>query len=501
MNSRFTHTLCLLLTSLVLPLVSIANQPNIILIYVDDLGYNDLGCFGSELIKTPHLDQMATEGMKLTSYYNGAPLCGPSRLSLMTGCYPLRPAIHQVNQERQYHPVLHNEEVTMPEVLKSAGYATMLIGKWHLSGNSRIAIGGNLDGAKPFYMKRPHLMPQAQGFDQYFGIPYSNDMNPSVLMRNGEFIESPVNQVGITTRYTDEALHFVEQNQDRPFFLLLAHNMPHTPLYPAEEFEGKSAYGLYGDCVEEIDHNVGRILAKLQQLKIDDNTLVIFTSDNGPWIEPHPNPERNRTPEMRTSRLQSGTAAPLRGMKMTSWEGGPRVPFIARYPGVIPANRESDALTTSMDLYPTFTDLAGTTLPQNRVIDGRDVLPLLTGKTNRSAHEYYLYYQYTHLLAIRDHRYKLVLPRDELIPLIGWYGRLSEGIAEPQLFDLKADLSETTDISAQHPDIVTRLLAQAEIAKKDLGSFDRQGNGWRGDYRWENDWIRTLDGKVKRDSN
>ncbi len=462
--------------------VESSSKPNFIIIYTDDLGYGDLSCFGSKLIKTPRLDQMAKEGAKLTSFYTGAPLCGPSRVSLMTGCYPLRPSIPKVDHQRKFHPILHNEEVTIAEVLKSANYSTMAIGKWHLAGSGRQAIGDlkEDEGLDQFYMKNPRLMPNAQGFDQYYGIPYSNDMGPTVMMRDDKFVEFPVDQTGITTRYTDEAIEFIKAKKDRPFFLYLAHNMPHTPLYPSKQFEGKSEYGLYGDCVEEIDFNVGRLLDLLQELKIDKNTFVIFTSDNGPWIEPRV----NRTPDVRDSRLQSGTALPLRGMKMTSWDGGLRVPCIIRFPGKIKPGMVSDELVTNMDLYPTFTKLAGANLPGVK-IDGKDMMPLLTGQTDESAHEAFFYYKYTHLDAVRDDRFKLVLAKPEKPSDIGWYGRLQEEIKEPMLIDLKNDMGETTDVSGKYPEVVKRLEKLVEVMREDLGDKGKLGKGWRGLYRWE----------------
>nr|WP_299381100.1 sulfatase [Allomuricauda sp.] len=459
------------------------DQPNFIIIYTDDLGYNDLSSFGSKLIKTPHLDNMAKEGIKLTSFYVGAPLCGPSRVSLMTGCYPLRPSIPKVDKQRKFHPILHNEEVTIAEVLKAAGYSTMAIGKWHLSGSGRQAIGGPKDATdvSQFYMKHPHLMPNAQGFDHYYGIPYSNDMGPTVMMKDNKFVEYPIDQTGLTTRYTDVAIRYIKDKKDEPFFLYLAHNMPHTPLYPAQEFKGRSAYGLYGDCVEEIDFNVGRLLQTLKEEGIDKNTFVIFTSDNGPWIEP----SANRVPEARDSRKQSGTAEPLRGMKMTSWEGGFRVPCIVRYPARIKPGQVSDELVTNMDLFPTFTFLAGMDLPKNRKIDGKDMMPLLTGQTTESAHEAFYYYKYTHLDAVRNNRYKLVFARPAKPKDIGWYGRLQTELKTPMLFDLKLDMGETKDVSAQHPEIVAHLEQLAENMREDLGDKGQLGKGWRGSYRWE----------------
>lgn len=457
--------------------------PNFIIIYTDDLGYGDIGCFGSKMIKTPYIDRMAEEGMRLTSFYVGAPLCAPSRVSLMTGCYPLRPAIGKINNQRQFHPVLHNQEVTIAEILKTAGYSTMAIGKWHLSGGGRQAIGDKKqeEGLDQFYMKFPQFMPIAQGFDRYFGIPYSNDMNPCVLMRDNEFIEFPVDQAGLSTRYTDEAISFIKDNRNNPFFLYLAHNMPHTPLYPSKEFEGKSEYGIYGDCVEEIDFNVGRLISTLKHMGIDENTMMIFTSDNGPWIEP----SQNRVPEARDSRLQSGTALPLRGAKMTSWDGGSRVPCIIRYPAKIEGGTVSDELTANMDFYPTFAEIVDIDLPQNIKIDGKNILPLLSGDEVKSPHEAFFYYKYTHLFAVRDDRFKLLFPRPEKPKDLGWYGRLQTEITEPILIDLDNDIGETTDVSDKYPEVLDRLQKLAEGMRNDLGDKGRFGAGWRGSYRWE----------------
>jgi arylsulfatase A-like enzyme len=400
----------------------------------------------------------------------------------MTGCYPQRVAQLPGTEEYfmsdcgYYQTILDGSEITIAEVLRRAGYTTMAIGKWHLSGSGYQAIGKDRsdEGAVRFKMLHPDLMPLRQGFDNYFGIPYSNDMHPSVLMRDDSFIEAPVEQEGLTTRYTDEAIRFIEHNRDRPFLLYLAHNMPHTPLYPGKDFEGKSPYGLYGDCVEEIDWNTGRILQTLKEVGIDENTLVVFTSDNGPWNE-----GGQRTPDNRGSRLQSGTADPLRGYKMTTWEGGPRVPCVMRWPGRLPAGRVSDEITTTMDLMPTLARLAGTTEPQDRIIDGRDLMPLLAGKTDKGPHEAYYFYKHTILYAVRSGHWKLVLPRPYRPKNIGWYGRLQEEVRELTLYNLKDDIGETTNVAPQHPDIAARLQWLLERARKDLGDANQPGRGRR----------------------
>ncbi|MHC4498095.1 MAG: sulfatase family protein [Planctomycetota bacterium] len=459
-----------------------AEKPNFIIILTDDQGYNDLGSFGSKLIRTPNIDRMAAEGVRLTSFYTGGPLCAPSRAAIMTGCYPQRvaqlpgPEDYFMADCGDYHTVLDGSEITIAEVLRKVGYTTMAIGKWHLSGSGYQAVSKDRskEALARFEMRHRELMPLQQGFDSYFGIPYSNDMNPSVLMRDNSFVEAPVKQQGLTTRYTDEAMRFIEHNRNRPFLLYLAHNMPHTPLHPSEKFEGNSPYGLYGDCVEEIDWNTGRILQTLRKLGIDENTLVVFTSDNGPWNE-----GGQRTPDNRASRLQSGTADPLRGYKMTTWEGGPRVPCVMRWPGRLPAGRVSDEITTTMDLMPTLARLAGTTEPKDRIIDGKDLMSLLTGRTDKSPHEAYYFYKHTILYAVRSGHWKLVLPRPRRPKNIGWYGRLQEEVRELTLYNLRDDIGETTNVASQHPDIVARLQSLLERARKDLGDANQPGRGRR----------------------
>lgn len=444
-------------------------KPNFIIIFTDDQGYNDLSCFNSVLIKTPCIDKMASEGIRLTSFYDGAPLCGPSRASLMTGCYSQRVA--ERKGEKHIHTILDPSEILMPELLKGEGYATCAIGKWHLAGSSKeaVAVDTSGQGLEQYSMVDRSVMPCQKGFDRYFGIPYSNDMTPVVLMRDNEFIEflgQSDKQAGITTRYTDEALDFIEEKQAQPFFLYLAHNMPHTPLYPHPDFEGKSEYGLYGDCVEEIDWNVGRILDRLKEVGIDDRTFVVFCSDNGPWINWQ---QEERNPDAKTSRFQSGRADPLRGMKMTTWEGGPRVPCVMRYPDRIPSGGVTDELVTAMDIFTTFAGLAGIQIPQDRIIDGIDVMPLLEGRNAEPPRECYYFYKFTHLHAVRSGDWKLVLPREAHPPDLEWYSCVQEEVKEITLYNLKADISETTNVAKQKPEVVKRLMTFVEQAREDLG--------------------------------
>lgn len=449
------------------------DQPNIILVVTDDQGYNDLGCFGSKLIRTPNIDRMAAEGLKLTSYYSSAPLCAPSRASLMTGCYSQRLA--EPDDIKRFHTILDASEVCLPELLRKVGYQTCAIGKWHLAGGGRgcIAVDDGKEGTARYSLKRPEVMPCQKGFDQYFGIPYSNDMNPVVLLRDNravEYLGQSEKQAGISTRYTDEAIEFIEKAAGEPFFLYLAHNMPHTPLYPHPRFAGKSEYGLYGDCIEEIDWNMGRLLDKLTALGIDQNTFVIFTSDNGPWIDPH---TKGRNPAAKTSRLQGGRADPLRGYKMTTHEGGVRVPCVMRFPSRIPPNRTLEQMVTALDFFPTFLGIAGAEPPRDRVIDGADVMALLCGDDVSSPRSDFYYYKWTHLHGVRNGDWKLVLERTARPKDLGWYNRLQEAVEETTLYNLKNDISETTNVAADHPQVVARLMEIVAKSQHELGDGSR----------------------------
>ena len=420
---------CLGLGALPLDLHASERPPNFIVILCDDLGYQDVGCFGAPLISTPNVDRMASEGIRFTDFYAAAPVCTPTRAALMTGCYPLRVGLPKV-----LHPNskigISSEEVTVAELLKTRGYATACIGKWHLGHH------------RPF-------LPTRHGFDYYFGLPYSNDMNkpdPVPLMRNDEIIEQPAVQQTLTERYTAEAVKFIKRHKDRPFFLYLPHTFPHTPLHVSEPFKGKSKRGLYGDVVECIDWSTGRILDALAELGLDRNTLVIFTSDNGPWL---------------IRKEHGGSALPLRSGKGTTWEGGMRVPCIMRWPGRIAADTACSEMATVMDILPTLAKLAGAKVPTDRIIDGKNISPLMDGeKGAASPHEAFFYYRLEQLRAVRSGKWKLVLEHKEprtkrLIPL--------------SLYDLKADIGETKDVSAQYPSIVARLQAMAERCREDLG--------------------------------
>ena len=455
-----------------LPLFGAARQPNIILIVTDDQGYNDLGCFGSKTIKTPNLDRMASEGLKLTSFY-AQPVCGVSRAALMTGSYPIR--VGEPGNVKRLHTVPHPGEVTMAETLRDAGYATALLGKWHLTEKKAGAPGG-FD---------PTTMPNAQGFDYFYGTPLFNGFTVYVddtkfrspIFRNNKVVVEAVETWdNITQDYTQEALAWIEKNKDRPFFLYLAHNLPHIPVGASQDFKGQSAYGPYGDTIEEIDWSGGEIVKKLKELELDEDTLVVFTSDNGPWVET----TRGMKPDggKFIPREHSGDASPLRGWKMSAWDGGSRVPCVMRWPGKIPAGRESDQLLSTMDLLPTFAKLAQAKLPKVK-LDGRDASKFLLGKTEKSPREDYFYYMGCLLTGVRAGDWKLVTPRKENPAGTGWWGRMIEAVEETQLFDLRNDPGELRNVAKSHPAVVAALMKRIGRARAELGDIEMTGSGAR----------------------
>ncbi|HWR51526.1 MAG TPA: sulfatase [Bryobacteraceae bacterium] len=399
-----------------------AAPPNVVLIVCDDLGYGDLGCYGGSL-RTPHLDRMGSEGVRFTQFYSANPVCSPSRAALMTGRYPTRAGVPRVLFPKDTTG-LAQDETTIAQVLKRRGYRSMCVGKWHL---------GHL----------PQFLPTARGFDGYFGIPYSNDMEPPVLLRDTEVAEPRARMDRITGQYTAEAVRFIESAKDSPFFLYMPHTMPHIPLGASERFRGKSGRGLYGDVVAEIDWSVGEVLAALKRHELDSNTLVLFSSDNGPWYE--------------------GSPGRLRGRKGSTYEGGVRVPFIAKMPGRIPAGRVARQVGSLMDVMPTVARLAGAEFP-SKPVDGIDLWPVLTG-TGKPAHRGgLLYFDDTHLQCIRHDRWKLHVARytGAAYSPSPQGARRNLPLAAPELYDIENDSDESYDVSPEHPKIVRDLYARAE---------------------------------------
>lgn len=430
---------------------------NFIVILADDLGYGDLGCFGSPNIRTPRLDRMATEGIKLTSLY-AEPFCGPARAALMTGCYPIRVA--EPGNTKSQHPILHTREITVAELLKTRGYATAMIGKWDLAGHSNDRFVAE-------------LLPGHQGFDHHFGTPTSNDsIEYTTLLRDGRVVDAPpIDMSTLTRRYVDEAIGFVRANRDRPFFLYLAPNMPHVLLAASRRFRGRSVRGLFGDAVEELDFHIGRLIDALGRLELAERTWVIFASDNGPWLREEAN---------------GGSAGAARGGKVTVWEGGMRVPGIVWAPGRVPAGRTLTGMCALQDLFPTVAAIANAEMPGDRTIDGHDLSSWWAGDRDRSPRDRHYFYLWTHLQAVREGRWKLHLPRPfdpEWLRPIRPSQHVSAADAgpleRPLLFDIEADFGERRDRSGDHPEIVRRLLGIAEEARAELGDQDRTGAGVR----------------------
>ena len=430
--------------------LTFSKTPNFIVIFTDDQGYEDIGCFGSPKIKTPNLDKLAAEGRKFTSFYSANSVCSPSRAALMTGCYPTRVSVPGVLFPR-HKEGLNPDEITIAELLKTKGYATSCIGKWHIG-------------------HKPKFLPTRQGFDSYFGIPYSNDMtidpeaklaadiilregftldriknekpkkNLVPLMRNEEVIEYPCDQTTLTKRYTEEAVRFIEKNEDKPFFLYLPHTMPHIPLFASKNFKGKSERGPYGDTIEEIDWSVGEIMKTLRENNLDENTLVIYTSDNGPW---------------KLKEGRGGSAYPLRGYKFQTYEGGMRVPCIMSWKGKIPSGTVCDEIGATIDLLPTFANLAGAKIPDDRIIDGKNIWPIISGKEGAlSPHDIYYYYKGNRLESARQGKWK-----------IRRSGKKSQSV---ELYNLEDDISESKNLSPKNPELIEVMLKKMDEFDKDL---------------------------------
>jgi uncharacterized sulfatase len=462
--------LLLLLAALLLPRSPAAiaaappagRPPNLIVILADDLGFGDLGCYGSRTIATPRLDRMAGEGLRFTDFYVASPFCSPSRAALLTGRLPARCGVPYVLFPTE-HTGLPPGELTLAELLRPAGYATALVGKWHLGW-------------------RREFRPQRQGFDEFFGLLHTNDVEewtpgeafrqlslfaPLALLDGDRPVEAPVDQSRLTARYTQRALEFLRRHRERPFFLFLAHTMPHIPQHASPAFAGKSRDGIYGDCIEELDASTGQILDELHRLRLAEHTLVLFTSDNGAGVRtPQPNPNA-RFP----GRSFGGSNGPLRAGKGTTFEGGIRVPAIAWWPGTIAAGRIEPTPVSTLDLFPTMARLAGLPLPAGATLDGADVSPLLRGQPPAGPPRPLFHYFGVQLQAVREGPWKLLVPIGSLpvtrVPSL-WYEH-SPALFERQhrlwpqatLYDLSRDPGEKSNLASAHPAVVDRLLATA----------------------------------------
>ena len=407
------------------------NPPNFIIVLADDLGYGDIGSGGADMIRTPNLDRMAAEGVKLTRFYASASVCTPSRGGLLTGRYPIRMGLVRDVARPTNNIGMPAGEITLAEALKEIGYRTACIGKWHLG-------------------HRAEHWPTRHGFDLFYGLPYSNDMTPLALYRMEEKIEEPVEQSTLTERYTEEAVRFIEDSAGEPFFLYLPYAMPHLPVSASENFRGKSRAGLYGDVIETIDWSVGEIAKALCQQGLDENTLVIFTSDNGPWQNL---PDRMLAGGV--ERWHTGSKGLLRGAKGSSYEGGIRVPFVARWPGRIPAGAVSADIVSILDIFPTLVGVAGAELPQDRKLDGRDVLPLLEGGALPPRAPLFIF-RGRSLEGVRQGPWKLRISNetDRRTPV--------EGTPQLELFNLDIDPSEFYNVADRQPEIRDRLLGSMQ---------------------------------------
>ena len=443
----------------------VSNSPNILIIFTDDQGYGDVGSYGAYQFTTPHLDKMANEGMRFTHFYSAQGVCSASRAGLLTGCYPNRIGISGALMPWSKHG-LHEDETTIAEMLKDEGYATCIVGKWHLGWQKE-------------------FLPLQHGFDEYFGLPYSNDMWPvdfdgtpvdenSMKPQKAKYPVLPLikgndkvdeiktldDQAQLTTRYAEYAVDFINRNKENPFFLYLAHSMPHVPLGVSDKFKGKSEQGMYGDVIMEIDWSVGQVIEALKNNGLEENTLIIYTSDNGPWLN---------------FGNHAGSTGGLREGKGTSWEGGQREPCIMKWSGKIPAGKTCNKLSSTIDLLPTIAAVTGAKLPEKK-IDGVDLVPLLKGDEDANPREhFYYYYHRNNLEAVRKGQWKLVLPHgfrsyEGVLPANnGFPGQYAQGHTEQALYNLTRDPGERYDVQEIYPGVVDEILKLAEEARSDLG--------------------------------
>lgn len=406
-------------------------KPNIVVILADDLGYGDIGTFGATDIRTPNIDNLASKGLKMTSFYSSSPVCSPTRAALITGRYPRRMGIDHVFFPESFTGI-PSEEVTIAEALKGNGYRTAIFGKWHL-GHHR------------------QYLPLQNGFDEYYGIPYSNDMMGVAYLRGNDVDSIKVNQKYITQTYTKEAVRFIGQNKDKPFFLYVTHNMPHVPIYASPAFEGKSQRGLYGDVIEELDWSVGEVVKALKKNGLEENTLVVFTSDNGPWL---------------IFDVEGGSAGPLRQGKGTTFEGGQRVPMVAYWPGKIKPGSVYEDLASQLDFYPTIISLTGSQKTQTKkALDGEDISPVLFGTGKRKGDEF-AYYSNGIIEAYRKGDWKIRLPQKDV--------KIGAAVIVPAtdtlLFNLKNDIGEQNNLLKSNPEKASALLLSLETYKKKIGA-------------------------------
>ncbi|RPI22090.1 MAG: arylsulfatase [Acidobacteria bacterium] len=436
------------------------DRPNIVIILTDDQGYADVGCYGAQGYQTPNLDRMAAEGRRFTDYHVAQAVCSASRASLLTGCYPNRIGILGALGPKSRNGI-SDAETTIGEMAKRRGYATAAFGKWHLG-------------------HHPQFLPARHGFDEYFGLPYSNDMwprhpedksyPPLPLIDGTRIVARDPDQTQLTKWYTERAVSFIERHRDKPFLLYVAHSMPHVPLHVSEKFKGHSKSGLYGDVIMEIDWSVGRIFETIKRLSLDRNTLVVFVSDNGPWL---------------SYGDHAGSAGAFREGKGTTWEGGLRVPCIVRWPGKIPEGTVCAEAAMNIDIFPTVARIIGSQLPA-LPIDGLDIWPLMSGQPDaRTPHEALFFYWNRKLEAVRSGQWKLHFPH-AYMSLAGQkggsggtpskYTKAQTGVA---LYDLQADPGEKTNLVDEHPEIVTSLLKLADKAREELGDGDTPGKGCR----------------------